>query len=94
MRKSGALFFIFGFLAIVFSVTAFALDDDMNESGAEQKARQAHEKAGSDMLYQNEEWKALYYQNQRIIQLLKDMRDSLETIRAHSVAKTSEEKTA
>ncbi len=61
---------------------ALAADETGDGSAAEQRAREAHQLASSDIIYQNEEWKALYYQNQQIIQLLKQIRDSLEAIRA------------
>jgi hypothetical protein len=61
------------------------------ESAMEMKAREAHQLASSDMIYQNEEWKAIYYQNQRIIQLLKQIRDSLETIKSQGGVKNEVE---
>ena len=70
---------------------AFAMDDDL-DGGAAEKARQAHERASSDMIYQNEEWKALYYQNEQVIQLLKQIRDTLEVIKQREGMNRSEEK--
>ena len=93
MTRVKVLIFAFGFLT-VFLTSAFAMEDDAEGSAAEDKARRAHEKASSDMIYQNEEWKALYYQNVRIIQLLKEIRDSIESMRSRDGAKTAEEKTA
>ncbi len=66
--------------------------DDTDEFDLENKARQAHKLAASDMMYQNEEWKAMYYQNQLVIQLLKQIRDSLEVIKSHGLKETPEEK--
>ena len=60
------------------TIPAFALEDDIDTSDPGYKARQAHEKAATDMIYQNEEWKAIYYQNQQIIQLLQEIRDRLD----------------
>ena len=80
------------FLITTFSfiLPAFAQDGDMDSYDAAFKARQAHEKAATDMIYQNEEWKALYYQNQQIIQLLKEIRDSLDTLKARDAVKDVE----
>ena len=68
------------FVLFVFTLcpVAFAMDDDTDESDAGEKARKAHQIAGSDMIYQQEEWKALYYQNIQIIQLLKEIRDLVQ----------------
>lgn len=44
---------------------------------AQQKAAEIHALASSDMIYTNEEMKALYYQNIEIIELLKEIRDNL-----------------
>ena len=83
--------------AAVFLILAFrvaAEDGDAGGYGAEFKARQAHEKATSDIIYQNEEWKAMYYQNAQMIELLKDIRDSLQILKERSDLKPSEDKTA
>ncbi len=55
-----------------------AVDENMGDYDAADKARRAHDLASTDMIYQQEEWKALYYQNIQIIQLLKEIRDSLQ----------------
>lgn len=68
---------------------AFAVDDAMGSGDAAEKARKAHEMAATDIIYQQEEWKAMYYQNIQIIQLLKEIRDSLQTMRARDT-KTEE----
>ena len=75
---------------LLISSAAFALDDELGSFGAEAKARQAHEKASSDMIYQSAEWTALYYQNQQIIQLLKEIRDSLNILKARDTVKDVE----
>ena len=77
---------VFLFLAM----PALALDDELDGFGAGAKARQAHEKASSDMIYQSAEWTALYYQNQQIIQLLKEIRDSLNILKARDTVKDVE----
>ncbi len=71
-----------GFLvtALLFATAALAMD----EGDAAEQARRAHEKASTDMIYQQEEWKALYYQNIQIIQLLKDIRDLIQIQNEHS----------
>ena len=85
--------FIFLFVFILtISVPALASDEGLDEFDAEHKAREAHRLAASDMMYQNEEWKAIYYQNQTIIQLLKQIRDSLETIKSQGLVKNEVEK--
>ena len=93
MGKFRSLIFFFGFLGFFLSTAACAFEDDTNDSDYEQKARQAHEKAASDIIYQNDEWKALYYQNQQIIQLLKDIRESLDFIKSRDGMKTDEKRT-
>ena len=64
--------------AVLFVSPALAMDDEISEYGAEQKARAAHELAATDMIYQQEEWKALYYQNIQIIALLKEIRELMQ----------------
>ena len=70
------------------AVSAFAMDEDGDELEMESKARQAHQLAASDMMYQNEEWKAIYYQNQQIIHILKQIRNSLDVIKTRTAEKT------
>lgn len=79
-------------LLLFLAFPAFALDDDTDPGSTEELARQSHEKASSDFIYQNEEWKALYYQNQKIIQILKEIRDSLDVIKMRDSVKNNEEK--
>ena len=82
------------FFILVTGVAASAMDegDNPDEPDMESKARQAHKLAASDMMYQNEEWKALYYQNQTIIQILKQIRDSMEVIKSQGSKKNPDEK--
>lgn len=56
-----------------------SFSQELDELSAEQKAREAHELASSDMIYQQEEWKALYYQNIQIINLLKEIRELMRS---------------
>ena len=67
--------------------------DDSDESAAASKAEQAHQLAESDVIYQQQDFKAMYYQNVQIIALLKDIRASLEAIKARR-AMDANEKTA
>ena len=45
---------------------------------AEQKAREVHSLATKDVIFIDEELKALYYQNIQIIGLLKDIKELLD----------------
>ena len=87
------MIFIFTLFVFVTHTSAFAMDDDIDEYDAAEKARKAHEIASSDVIYQQEEWKALYYQNMQIIRILKEIRDTLDVIKARGGMKM-EEKTA
>ena len=78
------------FLTLFTSLPAHA--SDMDPDDAAEKARKSHELAASDMIYQQEDFKALYYQNVQMIQLLKEIRDSLEVIKARGGIKNTEEK--
>ena len=91
MKKVSIFLIIFALSVGSFGV-AFS-EDETTESDTESRARQAHDKASSDVIYQQEDTKALYYQNLQIIQLLKEMRDSLEIIKTRVGVKT-EDKTA
>ena len=62
-------------MTVFIIVPAFA---DDTQSDAEQKAQAVHKLATSDMIYSQEEVKALYYQNVQIIDLLKEIRDLLQ----------------
>jgi len=54
-----------------------AIANDVAEREAAQKAAESHAKANEDMIYAQQDIKALYYQNQQIIELLKDIRTVL-----------------
>ena len=82
------------FLSLAFPPVAFSQEDNLDPDDAAEKARRAHELAGSDMIYQQEDFKALYYQNVQMIQLLKEIRDSLNVIKTRGESKNAEEKTA
>ena len=66
------------FLLLVFLVSIPAFAEDGVSGSAEDKAREVHKLASSDMIYSQEEVKALYYQNIEIINLLKEIRDLLQ----------------
>ena len=63
-------------LLLLFVTYAHAEDIDDPEA----QARQAHELANTDMIYEPQRTKALYYQNIEIIRLLKDIREELHTL--------------
>jgi hypothetical protein len=67
---------------------AFAEDDFMP---AEEKARRAHELAASDVIYEQENFKALYYQNQQIIELLKEIREEMHSLNVREAKDTTQE---
>ncbi|MFH1798851.1 MAG: hypothetical protein ABH844_05935 [Candidatus Omnitrophota bacterium] len=46
---------------------------------AEQKAKEIHDIVATDIIYSEQEIKALYYQNIQIIKLLEDIKDLLRT---------------
>ena len=79
--------FIFLFFVAIFSSFAFAEENDIDANDPAEKARKAHEMAASDVIYQQQDFKALYYQNQQVIQLLKEIRDTLDAIKARDNAK-------
>ena len=65
-------------LFLLFTFPCRAEEDFISDP--EEKARHAHEMSASDVIYQQEDFKALYYQNQKIIELLKEMRDELHNL--------------
>ena len=48
-----------------------------SEGEAEEKAREIHKRASSDVIFIDDELKALYYQNVQIISILKEIRELL-----------------
>ena len=69
---------IAGLLLAMTLLASFAFAEDIDD--AETKARAAHELAGSDVIYEQENFKALYYQNAAMIQLLKEIREELHML--------------
>jgi hypothetical protein len=65
-------------MTFLFPWTAMAQNDEIDD--AAENALKSHELASSDMMYQQEEFKAMYYQNIQIIQLLKEILDSLQRL--------------
>lgn len=67
-------------MGMVFGVLAMAGAQARAEDpySAEQKAEQMHAHASSDVIYSEDEMKAIYYQNVVIIDLLKQIRDLLD----------------
>lgn len=63
-------------LMILMSYCAWTFAEDAED--AEKKAREIHNIATSDVIYTQEETKALYYQNVQIIDLLRQIRDLLQ----------------
>ena len=61
---------------MLFAVPAWA--DEALEREAAQKAAESHAKGNEDMIYAQQDTKALYYQNQQIIELLKDIKKILK----------------
>ncbi len=72
--KKKCVFFSIIILSLFLIPCAFA-EEAVN---AEQKAKEIHELASSDVIYTAEEPKALYYQNLQIIDLLAQIRDLLD----------------
>ena len=68
----GAVFFL------LFSFSSAAFAQEMSMENAESKAQEAHDLAGSDVIYQQADLKALYYQNIQMIELLKEIRDEVK----------------
>ena len=70
-----AVFFLFTALFSALPVSA-----EQEFLSAEEKAERSHQLAESDVMYQQEDYKALYYQNVAIIQLLKEIREEMHAI--------------
>jgi len=75
MFKKTAVFLLFFYVlgAMVNVPASFGLSDDE----AEQKAREVHKLATKDVIFIDEELKALYYQNIQIIGLLREIKQLL-----------------
>ena len=79
----------FVLLGIFLAVSAFSSlpgrAEDEIALDPEENARRSHELASSDVIYEQENYKALYYQNQEIIQLLKEIREELHNLNMRQV---------
>ena len=70
-------------LAVVIVLAGFVLSihlasaEEFSQDAAK-KAKEIHELASSDVIYVQDELKALYYQNLQIIELLKEIRQVLD----------------
>ncbi len=73
VKKMTVILFIMFFASHI--TISFAKEERMSE--AEKKAKEIHGIVSSDVIYANEELKALYYQNIQIIELLKQIRNLL-----------------
>lgn len=71
MKKINLLL-VSSIILVLASSLAFAQNEEASE-----KAKQVHDMAASDVIYSQEEIKALYYQNLEVIDLLKQIRDLL-----------------
>ena len=54
--------------------------DEMQFASPEEQAKHAHDLAASDMIYEHQDIKALYFQNQQIIELLQQIRDEMQSL--------------
>ena len=71
----------FMILSILLTATP-AFCAEMSYEAAQEQAQASHDRAASDMIYQQEDTKALYYQNLQIIHLLADIREELKALNA------------
>ena len=69
-------FFLTG--AIGFQANLVHAEEEVVSTDPEERAGEIHRVASSDTIYEQAELKALYYQNVKIIDLLKEIRDLLK----------------
>lgn len=67
---------IYLFLTLAFFATTASAQETVSDPG--RKAKEIHDLASSDVIYVQDELKALYYQNLQIIELLGEIRDVLD----------------
>ena len=82
MKTAGlilALFFILG-ISPVLAIGRDDVDEPFLYANPEVEARHAHEMAASDVIYEQQDIKALYYQNQQIIELLRQIHDEVQSL--------------
>ncbi len=75
MIKKIAILLVFVHILWVLACGLTAAQD--SEGEAEEKAREIHKRASSDVIFIDDELKALYYQNVQIISILKEIRELL-----------------
>ena len=80
MKKSKIIGAALLLATVLGPAAAFAEEDAYLDADPEEKARRSHDLASSDMIYEPENIKALYYQNQAIIQILKEIKEELRHI--------------
>ena len=68
---------IVSFFMLILIITAGAAIGEESYMKAEKMATEIHNKVTTDVIYTDQEIKALYYQNIQIIQLLNDIKDLL-----------------
>ncbi len=66
--------------ALFFLLASVPCRAEEDFSTTEEKAQKAHELAASDVIYEQHDIKALYYQNQRIIELLEEIKDEIHEV--------------
>ena len=88
VRHGLGIFFIVFSLGF-FSLTGIVFGEDFSSETAEQKAQEAHDLAASDMIYQQADFKALYYQNIQMIDLLKEIRDEVKSANMRAAKDTN-----
>ena len=86
MKKIGLL--AGAVLVLLWAAPVPARSEDEDFSGPEEKAAQAHELAMKDVVYAQEDFKALYYQNIEIIGLLKEIRDEIHAVNVREAKST------
>ncbi len=72
--------FLSGILSVFLCAASVMTAHAEDFSSAEEKAAQAHELAMTDVVYAQEDFKALYYQNIEIISVLKEIRDEIHAV--------------
>ncbi len=82
-NRTVLIIFVFCLQSLVSSLLSPVCFAEMSFEDAEEKAAEAHKLAASDVIYQEQDWKALYFQNLQMISLLKDIKQELEKLNAH-----------
>jgi hypothetical protein len=88
MKKNHRSAIILSLFLVLSSWAARASALDEANMDPEDKARRAHELGSSDVIYDSENYKALYYQNLQIIGLLKEIREEMHAMNVRSAGKS------